>query len=333
MSELSITLSNRKAPWEVASWEDGQKPLPAGGELLTATDMLEASGLAGWDVALKDIYVGRKGPKVDSKRAVVATGGPVAGQVLGVMGRAYVPTQIEELFDLGEKIVDDGKARWERAGYFRNGSKVFGCMEIVDGDISVPGDDSPIKPYLLLATSFDGSCPNSGILAFIRPVCINTWQAAYATPTPNRFKIRHTSTLSGKIQMARDAIGITFKHREEVRQLTERLATSKLVDEQVLAIYRKAVWPVDADELSEGRLEEHSSTRAFENYLTSPTLDGIRGTGWGALNGVTEFVDHIAEYKGGPVFSADDVRGDSLLFGRAETRKERALTAILKAIR
>lgn len=328
MENFGITLANRKAPWELASWSGGQKPLLGEGELATKDEMLEAAGLAGWDVQKKAIYVGRKGPVVEGKYATVTAD----GRVLGVVGRGYRVTQTEETFELGEQMVDDGTARWERAGFFRGGRTIFGAMEICGGEISVPGDDSPIKPYLLLVNSFDGSTPEQGILAFIRPVCINTFEAARGTDTPYRFNIRHTGSREGKVQMAREAIGISFKHSAEVAQLATALATTAIVDEQVQEIFRKTVWPIDADALSEGRLEAHASTVAYENYLTSPTIDGIRGTAWGAFNAVTEFVDHIAEYKS-KVNVAEDVKGEALLFGRGQMRKDRALGALLKLAR
>jgi len=82
--------------------------------------------------------------------------------------------------------------------------------------------------------------------------------------------------------------------------------------------------------LSEGRAEKHPATLAFEDYLSSPTIDGIRGTAWGAFNAVTEYIDHIQEFKGGTLTSAEDTKGNSILFGAAQQRKDRAMKALLK---
>lgn len=327
--DYNIALANRKTPWEMASWAQGQKPLLDETELATSTEMLEAAGLAGWDVRKVQAYAGRKGGPIPGRFATVVSNGPKAGEVLGDVGRAYQIFQMEDAFSFADKIVDDGRGRWERAGFFRNGSIVFGAMEVCGEDFVVPGDDSPVKPYLLVVNSFDGSTPYQGVLAFIRPVCINTFEAARGTDTPYRFNIRHTGSLEGKIQMARDALAITLRHTAEVKELTTALALKKVTDEQVLEIFRTAVWPIDDQAVSEGRLESHASTQAYENYLTSPTLDTIRGTAWGAFNAVTEFVDHVAEYKG-KVNSADDVKGEAILFGRGHMRTDRAMAALLK---
>ena len=55
----------------------------------------------------------------------------------------------------------------------------------------------------------------------------------------------------------------------------------------------------------------------------------IRGTAWGAFNAVTEYVDHVVEYGAGKVNTADDIRGESILFGTGQSRKDKALAALL----
>lgn len=324
MADFSITLADRRAPWDVANWSDGQRPLVTPEGFATASEMLGSAGLAGWDVQKKQLYVGRKGPVAAGAYATVTAD----GRVLGVVGNAYKVLQMEEAFAFGDALVDSGDAKWERAGQFKGGRIVFGAMELCHLGISVPGDDSEIKPYLLLVNSFDGSHPFQGVLAFIRPVCINTFEAARGTDTPYRFSIRHSSLLNGKIQSARDALGIAFNHTAEVKELVSSLALKKIVDDQVLDIFRKYVWPVDAESMAPGNLDKHSSTLAYENYLTSPTIDGIRGTAWGAFNAVTEYVDHVVEYKS-KVYEDSGLRGDTLMFGVGQQRKDRAMAALL----
>lgn len=327
-----ITLANRKNPLEMASWSEGQKPLLGTDGFATATEMLEAAGLAGWKVTKQPIVVAGTGLRVPGRWATVAQIGDER-VVLGDVGNLYVPRQPEETFAFGDNIVDSGEAKWERAGKVRGGKVIFGAMELCHLGISVPGDDSDIKPYLLLVDSFDGSTHTEGIVAYIRPVCDNTFEMARGTDTQYRFAIRHTGTLDGKIQMARDAIGIAFKHNAEVKELVTRMALTSIVDEQVLDIFRTTVWPVNIETIGETRLENHASTRAYENYLTSPTIEGVRGTVWGAFNAVTEFTDHIATYSGEKEVTEDSSRADAILFGRAQMRKDRAMEAFLPLLK
>jgi phage/plasmid-like protein (TIGR03299 family) len=324
--DLAVTLANRKTPWESGmTWGEAGNPV---GEFLTAKDMLEAAGMAGWNVERQQLTLPDGRPV--GAYANVATGGAAAGQVLGINGSAYVPRQIEDTFAFADNLVDDGGAHWERAGGFKGGSIVFGALEFKHLGISVPGDDGGISPYLIIIESFDGSYPTMGNLAFVRPRCINTFQAAVGTTTESRFKIRHVGQdFAGKLQLAREALQLTFQHVAETKPMVERLALAKVVDKQVQELFRK-LWPVDADAVSDAVLDSHPSTKAFELYQSSETLDGIRGTAWGAFNAVTEFVDHATVYAGKGVSTAADVRGVSTLLGTGEARKEKALGALLK---
>jgi hypothetical protein len=130
---------------------------------------------------------------------------------------------------------------------------------------------------------------------------------------------------------ARDALGVTFKYAEDFSKLAERLSLKKVVDEQVLDILRSAVYPIDAEAVSEDVLADHASTLAFENYLHSETVDKIRGTAWGALNGIGEFIDYgEGLYRGGKTNPAEQVRANSLLWGTGQAKKQAALKALLK---
>jgi phage/plasmid-like protein (TIGR03299 family) len=317
---FTVTLASRKAVWDMAF----QDQIADTGTYATATEMLEAAGLKDWNVDKKPIYVGRKGAQIPRKFATVRAD----GTPLGIVGPGYKVLQMEEAFGFGDNIVDSGDAKWERAGSLRGGALVFGCMEFAHLGITVPGDeaDGQMKPYLLMVNSFDGGSPFQGIITFVHPRCTNTFEMA-VSGGHSRFRIRHTGTLEGKIQMAREALGITFGHVQEATEYISRLALKHLVDDQVEAIF-KEVWPI-SETATEAHVEEAAATKAFELYNTSPTVAPIIGTAWGAFNAVTEYIDHVADYKEGRTNSLADVKTNSILFGTAGSRKERALKALL----
>ncbi len=322
--QFEVTLASRKTPWELGlTWSEGQKP----GDytvLATAQEMLEAAGMAGWNVAKEPAYRAN-GEQIPGAFANYTED----GRFLGNVGRTYNVFQNEEIFAFGDNIVDSGQAKWERAGGYKGGAIVFGCMELTHLGIRVPGDDSDLKPYLLLVNTFDGSYPAQGILALTRPVCINTFQMAVGTATPHRFAIKHVGSLDGKLVMAREAIGIAFQHVKEAAPIIQKLAKTKVVDEQVRRILETAVWPI-ADDASDEVREASVASKAFEVYQTSDTIESIRGTAWGAFNAVTETVDHLVKYAGRGISTGADVKGTSLLWGAGEQRKEAALKALVK---
>lgn len=321
MQDIHVVNALRQRPWDTTSSVDVS-------ELATKDEILEIAGLAGWNVKTSPMYAGRKGQIVPGR--VVTVRGDT-GQPFAPVSPSYKILQNEDAFAFADALVDSGEAKWERAGSLREGAVVFGVMELHHLEVTIKGVDfdDVLKPYMLVSTTHDGTGPYQGGIAYTRPRCTNTYNMARAEAKTHRFTIRHTASLDGRLQMAREALGLAFKNVEAVTALVQRLALARVTDEQVQEIFRTAVWPLSED-AGEVRAENHASTKAFENYLTSETVDGIRGTAWGALSAVTEFIDHETEYKGRGSTDAESVRAMSILWGRGADKEDAALKALTK---
>lgn len=325
--ETMAFVGERGLPW----WTDGSDPRGRDlDKLQTAADMVVASG-QDWDVDLTPVALAA-GPFAGQQSAEkFATVRSTDGAWLGTVGRQYQIIQNREAFAFADNLVDSGEAKYETAGSLRGGRVTFLSMELNHLDITLAGEhpDGKIKTYLLLSNAHDGSRALEADITKVRVVCANTLNLAIGGAT-RRFKIRHSGSIDGKLDAARKALGIAFTYDQAFEAAANKLLSKKLLDEQVQAIFRKAVWPIDVDEASEGRIESHPSTLAFETYLRSDNLDPIRGTAWGALNAVAEFVDHEQEYRGRHDTAAD-VRVNSILWGTAQAKKQAAFQALLKA--
>lgn len=317
-------VGDRGLPWHVSlSRQLGTPELMAdAGKLLTTAEAIKLSGLD-FTVERQPITPAGSSILIPNKWVTIRTD---TGAPLGIVGPSYKVAQNKDAFSFADTIVDSGEAKWETAGVMRGGTWTFISMELDHLEIQVPGDPSPMKTYLLVINSHDGSRKIGGYVVRVRTVCQNTSELARKGAI-SRFEIKHSGTLEGKIAEARKALGIAFKNTEIVKELTAKLASTKLLDKQVREIFEGSVWPLDPD-LTDIAKDKHHSALAFQNYLSSPNLEGIRGTAWGAYNAVTEHVDHGTTYRG-RTSSAEDVRADALLFGGGRAAKERALTALL----
>lgn len=322
-------VGDRGLPWHVTlARQLGTRELMAdAGKLLTTAEALSLSG--SFEVEKQPIFLA-SGKQVADKFATVRTD---TGDPLGVVGNGYKVFQEKELAELADYIVDQGAhvtPVYETGGHMFGGRVFFLSMELAGLDIVVPNDPSKLQTYLLLMTSHDGSKKLGYFVTTVRTVCRNT--ADLATKGALRtYTIRHVGSLEGKLQEARKALGIALKTTETVEQITQKLALTKVVDSQVREIFEKA-WPVKASEDSDEAVEVKSRhvERAFANYQASETLEGIRGTAWGALQAGTEYVDWGISYHGRRL-SAEDARAESLLFGTAHETKERLIKAALAA--
>ncbi len=311
--ETMAYVEDRGTPWHGLG-----TPVPG---LMTAAEALVAAELD-WDVEFQTVQAGN-GRLFPNKRATVRASD---GAPLGIVGDRYQIIQNRDAFAFADNLVDSGEAKYETAGSLHGGKRVFLSMELGHLDINVKGDDSDTKMFLMLTNSHDSATAAEGVITPIRTVCQNTLNLALSTAKAS-FKIRHTGDITAKLLQAREALGISFKYAEDFGKLAQRLALKKVTDAQVLDILQNAVFPIDVETASEERLAEHASTLAMENYLQSENLDPIRGTAWGALNGIAEFVDYGMTYKG-QTSSDDDVRTNSLLWGTAQGKKQTALKAL-----
>lgn len=318
--------SERGLPWHVAlSRRLGTRELMNdAGRLLTSGEALVESG-GNFEVVLKDLAVADSGILIPGKFATVRAD---TGQPLGTVGRGYKVFQNRELAEFTDILVDSGEAKYESGGLMRGGAWFFLSMELDHLGITVPGDPSDLRTYLLLTTSHDGSKKAGWHISHVRTICKNTEELAKKGAV-SWYTMRHSGNLAGKVIEARAALGIAFKETEVVKEMVNALAMAKVVDAQVAEIL-KATWPVkakDGEEVVEKQTRHFD--RTLELYEASPNLDGIRGTAWGAYNAVTEYLDHGLTYHGRKRQSDDDARADSLLFGSSRSAKERALKAAL----
>lgn len=293
--------------------------------LQTAQDALQASGL-NWAVLQSDLTYASPDGAPQTVPDQVANIRSTDSALLGIVGRNYRIVQNADAFDWADALVDSGDAKYETAGSLFGGKRVFLSMELPQG-VHVPGDDGEIKPYLLITNGHDGGAALQGSVTMVRVVCSNTWTLALKDAT-RTFKIRHSGSIEGKLAQAREALGITFEYMGEFASAAEDLMAKRVTEKQAEKVL-KAVFPLPARaKANPARIPLEAFGRALDVYRDSPNLQNIRGTAWGLLQAVGEFVDHEMDYRG-RVYGAADVRMDSLMYDGPGAAKKQAAFRIL----
>ncbi len=321
--------TDRGLPWWVGTSEDLGNFRGREG-LITVEEATTLGGLD-FDVELRPILtMGAKGrlTKIDSHKAVVRTD---SGDALGVVGRKYRPIQYRDgLAGLGKAILATEEASVDTAGTLFGGRTGFMWFEINGLPIRIKGErpEGEVKTYMGITSSHDGSAALTGFITPVRVVCANTLNMALRGVKgrgKDKFVIRHSGSVEGKIEAARAAIGITRDYMAEFEAIAQTLATVKVPDADVKGIMER-VWPLKED-LSEGWAQRHPALLATEDYFASDNLDPIRGTAWAVLNAAVEFIDHEAPYRG-RLNELADVKAAAILWGRGARAKDRALAAV-----
>jgi phage/plasmid-like protein (TIGR03299 family) len=227
---------------------------------------------------------------------------------------SYHPLQNAEAFQFFEPFLHEG-CFISSAISLNAGKKICLLAEIEDNEREVVTND-PVKAYLLLATSHDGSIGTTVKFTNVRVVCSNTLRAAMAERGEFR-TIRHTASQMQQLSEVRASINLFKRSFEQevsiykelanrtmglnaTRSYLERLFEKQLID----TAKRLDILPEDVS------LEQNRFTKkCLENYMFSEDLqlDGVEGTAWAAFNAVTEAIKDRSSNR--------DNRYNSIWFG------------------
>ena len=254
--------------------------------------MLRLSHTANWNVRTEPIKFG-KHKSHRSWYSVVRDNPFIAKQtdVLGVVGKRYKVLQNEELFDFGDALLDAG--RWETAGSIKNGTVVFASLAM-DRETNIHGDI--VNNYLLVHTSHDGSVAIQASITPVRVVCQNTLNMALRG-AKQTFKIRHTQRADDKILAAKEALGLAEVYIETFEAEANALMEAKVTDQMFWDIVHAAYPAPEVDSKGSAKKWETKADQIWDIYH-GDTQTGIVGTGWGAVNALTERLDWYRNARG-----------------------------------
>ncbi len=271
----------------------------------TTGEMLSAASLDNWNVRLEGLtppahlvsdkdyqYVLRTNPTDNTQT-----------DILGIVGERYHVMQNEDLFSFGDNILDGG-GRWETAGSLKGGRVVFGALALERETVLDPsGVADKIKTYLLINTSHDGSISIQASITPVRVVCANTLNLALGSVKRKNgikqsFKIRHTQTASGRIQVARETLGLAHKYMDSfdimAKAMIEKEISAKTFNEIILMAY-----PKPETDTKQVVTKWENKVNLINDIYTGEFNGMIAGNAWGAFNALSERLDWHRTSKSG----------------------------------
>jgi phage/plasmid-like protein (TIGR03299 family) len=267
-------------------------------EEVSTAEMLKKAKLNKWNVRLEDVEI-PAGMESDKGYSFVVRDNPfIQGNkdVLGVVGERYVPLQNEELFDFADNLLDNG-GRWETAGSIKGGRVVFGALALERETVIDPnGVGDKVNTYLLVNTSHDGSISIQASITPVRVVCANTLNLALGNRGRNgsvkqSFKIRHTQTATGKVQIAREALGLANAYIDEFSKMANEMIQKEVSKAQFDKIV-ESLYPTPKDENQKASMTKHNAKIDLINEIYVGDFNNtITGTAWGVANALTERLD------------------------------------------
>lgn len=247
------------------------------------------------------------------------------GKPLSVVSKDYQTVQPSQILGFFKDLADKGGMSIETVGSLKEGRRIWALARV--------GKDSPVMddkvaPYLMLATSFDGSMATTASFTCVRIVCNNTLQRALTNANGD-----HTVTIPHSAMFNPDSVrldlGIALTSWDAFTIKANKLAGRKITDDEMDA------YLLDIIESPYGKTYTPEQVRNSKGYQRILGLfkggqlgsgqDAINGTAWGLLQATTQFVDHEQG-------RLPDNRLDKAWFGVGAKFKEKAMNKVMELV-
>jgi phage/plasmid-like protein (TIGR03299 family) len=222
--------------------------------------------------------------------------------------------QPHEVLHFYNDLVHAGGFELETAGVLKGGKKLWALAKTGQETLVRSGDR--VKAYLLLATSCDGTLCTTAQFTSVRVVCNNTLQIAVGDNL-GAVKVPH-STVFDPLAV-KDALGLGLSDWDVFMRNIKALSQRPISPEEARQYFADVLdepMPVEDATPSKAMQQLHA---LYSGAGMGSMLTGTRGTAWGLVNAVTEYVDHHRRAR------SSDYRLDSAWFGQGATLKQRAM--------
>ncbi len=242
---------------------------------------------------------------------------------LGMVSDQFKVVQPQEVLEFFRDLVDVAGFQLETAGTLFGGKK-FWALANINAEDRIVGNDL-VKGRLLLATACDGSMRTIVKNVAERVVCNNTLRIAMNESGASEIGVTHRTTFDADAVKKELGVSVdSFRHFiSDARQLASRVVGPQEAQEFMAQI--RGFEAVSAEVLEDRGFRK--MMELFEGAGAGSMLQGVRGTAWGLVNAVTQYVDH--EYPA----RTDAARLNHAWFGRGDAWKVAAMKQAVELLK
>lgn len=263
------------------------------------------------------------------------------GAPFSVVSDRYKVVQPKEVLEFFAKLIANNGFEMETAGALAKGRRIWALAKAGKGEAVIGQDE--VRPYLLLATSYDGTMATVAKPTTVRVVCQNTLAMSIGmdgfggeadTETDKRVIVPHFRTFNA--DDVHLELGLVRGEFERFMMAARKLA-KKRINDAFAVEFLKQLLPqavttktVGGQKIVEPKPVE--KTKGFEQIMAlfhgeamGSGLPEAGSTAWGLLNAVTQHVD----WQRG---RTDDTRMSSAWFGEGESLKNRARDLLVEVV-
>ena len=246
-------------------------------------------------------------------------------EALSVVSQRYQIVQPREVLEFYRDLTEISGYELETAGVLKGGKK-FWALAKTGQSTALKGNDQ-VNGYLLLATSCDGTLATIATPTTVRVVCNNTLTIAVNGPS-QAIKVPHNTRFDP--QAVKQQLGIAVSQWDGFMYRMRTLAERKVKSHEAMNYFLRVICDVQPGNVeSTGMANERALKKVqslYDGQGRGAELESAKGTAWGLLNAVTEYVDHERRARNA------EFRMDSAWFGQGAVIKQRALDTALQLV-
>lgn len=267
------------------------------------------------------------------------------GKALSVVSKDYKVVQPGDVLDFFGQLAEIGGFEMETAGALSDGKRIWALAKVNDG-APIIGHDV-VRPYVLLATSYDGTLATTAKFTAVRVVCNNTLTMSVGAydastgrmsasveadtqghPVSSMVRIPHSKTFDA--ESVRRDLGIVSNVWDRwlvnTRLMAQRDMSLQQADHFVATLLGSVQAPARDGRVLADIRKSKGYGRIMDLFSGATGLIGDDLTGgqtrWKMLNAVTQEVDHN---RG----KSEDTRMQSAWFGAGEGLKNQAYKMLM----
>lgn len=257
---------------------------------ISAHEAMMQAGL-NWKVEKVPLFYSKAGnPELCEVKGQVGIKRVDSQEILGVTTPAYVPFQNEEAFEVFQRVLDTGLAKFEAAGSLRGGKIVWALAHIQSDDLAVTGGDI-VRPYVLLSAGHDAKRAIKAGFTPQRVICRNTLYAAESNDLSRLVRVAHKGAVKANVEALIDAMDLTVQEFRTTAEGYRRMLDTPINQEDLREYVRVTLGLVEST-------ENKRATNVIDKVVGFANdgvgNDPVRGTVWAAYNGVTQWLSHVA---------------------------------------
>ena len=268
---------------------------------------------------------------------------------LSVVSQRFQEVQPKEILEFYRDLTEQSGFELETAGVLKGGKK-FWALARTGQSAALKGKDVS-NGYILLATSCDGTLATTAQFTSIRVVCNNTLAIALRGQNTSSgvVKVPHSTRFDASV--VKQQLGISVRawdeHMYEMKQLSQRKVTQLEAasfidavfnntsmtiaeqDDNLIQFYRDVAEKAATENSQKSEPNGRAMSKVmdmFNGQGRGAELSSAKGTAYGLLCSITEFVDHERRAM------STDHRLDSAWFGTGAAMKQRGLEQALRMI-